>query len=267
MPEVKTDRAMIHYIEKGTGEVTLLFIHGWGINSSYWNDQLEYFSKDYKVIAIDLPGFGKSKSDRNQWTRQNYGQDIIDLIDKLSLKNVILIGHSMSGDVILEAALTNHNEIKGIIGIDNFKMLDVSFTPEQIEEITTMSKAIVSDYKNSVPFFAESLFHPGTPADVRKRVTDDFVNSDEKVAIATLFDMSEYFKIMHERVSKLNYKLYLINSDFGPTNTQGLEKYCPKSFDVSYIHATGHYPMIEKPEEFNKLLELVIKNNSYYSAK
>lgn len=259
MPEITTDRAQIHYIEKGNANTTLLFIHGWGINSSYWNDQLEYFCNSYKAIALDLPGFGKSRANRTEWTRHNYGQDVIDFIDKLNLKNVILIGHSMSGDIILEAALRNHKEIKGIIGIDNFKMIDVSFTAEQTEEFTAMTKAIMNDYKNSVPFFAESLFHPETDKATRKRVTEDFVNSDEKVAISTLRDMFEYFKIMSSQLSKLNYKLFLLNSDYGPTNIQGLEKYCPKSYEVSYIPSTGHYPMIEKPEEFNKLLEQTIQ--------
>lgn len=260
MPEVKTDRAVINYSENGQGEITLLFIHGWGINSSYWDSQLEYFGRQYRVLAIDLPGFGKSTSERKEWTRQNYTQDVIDFIDALSLENVILIGHSMSGDIILEAALKERSEILGIIGIDNFKLIDVPFTPEQIEEFTAMAKAVITDYKNSVPFFAESLFHPDTDRAVAKRVTDDFVNSDETVAIGTLMDMFEYFKIINSRLSELNYKLYLVNSDFQPTNTAGLEKYCRKSYEVRYVHATGHYPMIEKPLEFNGVLEQTIQS-------
>lgn len=258
MAEVSTERAVIYYNEKGKGDTSLLFIHGWGINSSYWDNQLEYFSDNYRALAIDLPGFGNSVSERTEWTRQNYGQDVIDFINTMQLKNVILIGHSMSGDVILEAALQNHKDIKGVIGIDNFKMLDMEFTPEQVKEIEVMSSAIINDYKNSVPLFAESLFHPDTDSSVRKRVTNDFVNSNERVAVATLLDMFNYFKILNERLSGLNYKLHLVNSDFGPTNIKGLEKYCRKPFEISYIHATGHYPMIEKPEEFNRILDKTI---------
>lgn len=260
MPEAITGRAQICYIEKGSGSTTLLFLHGWGINSSYWEDQLEYFSKNYRVVAFDLPGFGRSRSERTEWTRKNYAQDVIDMIEKLQLKNVILIGHSMSGNVILEAALKGHKEIIGVIGIDNYKDIDVAYTPEQIEEITAMFMAMTSDYKNAVPNFAAAmLFNPDTTSDaVRKRVIDDLVNSDEKVSIAAMYDMIDYFKIESQRLSELNYKLYLVNSDFGPTNAAGLEKYCKKSYDVNYIHATGHYPMVEKPEEFNIKLEETI---------
>jgi pimeloyl-ACP methyl ester carboxylesterase len=251
-------KTQIHYAEQGEGNTTLLFLHGWGINSRYWDSQLEYFSKNYRVIAMDLPGFGKSKSDRTEWTIQNYGNDVINVIEKLDLKNVILIGHSMSGDIIIEAAIKNHKSIAGIIGIDNFKMIGIEFTKEQMNEMTGMFNAMVNDYRNSVPAFIGRLFHPSTGKDVRARVTDDIVNSDVQISIASISGMFEYSKIEVENLSKLTYKLFLVNSDFGPTNTAGLDKYCGKSFEVDYIHDTGHYPMIEKPEEFNKILAQTI---------
>jgi pimeloyl-ACP methyl ester carboxylesterase len=256
---ITTDgNTQIYYQEQGEGNTALLFIHGWAINSSYWDSQLNFFSRNYRAVAIDLPGFGKSKSDRTQWTRQNYGKDIIDVINKLDLKNVILIGHSMSGDVAMEASFKNHKSITGIIGIDNYKTIDVAFTEEQMTEMTGFLNAIVKDYKNNIPLFAETLFHPSTDKYIKARIVNDFVNSDVNVSLATIFDMVEYSKIQAAKLSELNYKLYLVNSDFGPTNTAGLDKHCRKSYEVDYIHDTGHYPMIEKPEEFNKILNRTI---------
>ena len=106
--QIENSTTKIHYIEQGKGNITLFFIHGWCINSSYWSDQIKYFQKQYKAIAIDLPGFGESTSVRTEWTIAKYSEDIINMIDELDLKNVILIGHSMSGEIILETALKNH---------------------------------------------------------------------------------------------------------------------------------------------------------------
>jgi pimeloyl-ACP methyl ester carboxylesterase len=253
------EKTRIYFAEQGEGNTALLFIHGWAINSSYWDSQLNYFSRNYRAIAIDLPGFGKSKSDRTQWTRQNYGEDIINVINKLHLENVILIGHSMSGDVAMEASFNNHKSITGIIGIDNYKTIDVVFTEQQINAMAGFLNAIVKDYKNSIPLFAETLFHPSTDKDIRARIINDFINSDVNVSLATIFDMVEYSKIQVAKLSELNYKLYLVNSDFGPTNTTGLDKYCSKSYEVDYIHDTGHYPMIEKPDEFNRILDQTVR--------
>ena len=75
--KIENSMTKIHYVEEGKGDLTLLFIHGWCINSSYWSSQIKYFSRQYKVIAIDLPGFGKSTSIRNEWTIEKYGEDAI----------------------------------------------------------------------------------------------------------------------------------------------------------------------------------------------
>jgi pimeloyl-ACP methyl ester carboxylesterase len=61
-----------------------------------------------------------------------------------------------------------------------------------------------------------------------------------------------------QRLEQLNYKLYLINSDYFPTNQAGLKNHCKNGYQIETISATGHYPMIEKPTEFNLILEKVL---------
>jgi len=255
--EIKTSDANIYYVEKGDGDTTLLFLHGWGINSSYWNNQLNYFSNNYKAVAVDLPGFGKSTSSRKEYTVEKYADDVIAVINKLHLNNVILIGHSMSGDISLEAALRNNKSIIGIAGIDNFKFVGVQLSPDMIKEMNSFIDTLKKDYKNVAPGYAENyLFSPSTDTTVRRRVKDDYRNSNPEPAISSIQNIFKYDEM--EKLQNLNYKLYLINSDGMPTNTEGLKKYCKNSFEVLDIHGTGHFPMIEKPEEFNRQLQLVI---------
>src|SRR5699024_10524794 len=96
------------------GATTILFIHGAFIDKEYWNEQLSYFSSNYRVVAIDLAGHGNSTHNRTEWTVQNFGKDISEFIKKLSLKNVILIGHSFGTDVMLETATTHSAEVIGL---------------------------------------------------------------------------------------------------------------------------------------------------------
>lgn len=60
-------------------------------------------------------------------------------------------------------------------------------------------------------------------------------------------------------MQQLRHKLYLVNSDMNPTHIDSLKKYCKALVEVVYVQGTGHYPMIEKPVEFNKALETVIQ--------
>ena len=60
-------------------------------------------------------------------------------------------------------------------------------------------------------------------------------------------------------MQQLHHKLYLVNGDMYPTQVDTLQKYCKASAEVVYVKGTGHYPMIEKPAEFNAALEKVIQ--------
>jgi len=256
---IRDKQVEINYFQEGQGNTTLLFLHGWCIDATYWENQVEYFSKNYNVYAIDLPGFGKSKAERISWTIEEYANDVTAFIDTMNLKNVVIIGHSMAGEIMLQTALTNNPKIAGIIGIDNFKSIDVAFTPEQMKQMTDFFSLLQNDFKNSAPVYADMmLFHPTTSKEVKDRVKTDFANSDSVIGYGTIMTQMQYAYTDAQRLEQLNYKLYLINSDGFPTNEIGLKKHCKNSFQVETISATGHYPMIEKPTEFNLILEKVL---------
>lgn len=257
---IRDKQVEINYYQQGQGDTTLLFIHGWCIDGIYWKNQVEYFSKKYNVYAIDLPGFGKSKAERANWTIEEYANDVTAFIDTMNLRNVVIIGHSMAGDIMLQAALTNNPKISGIVGVDNFKSIDVVFTPEQMKQMTDFLPLLEKDFKNSAPVYADMmLFHTTTSKEVKERVKRDFANSNPVIGYGTIMTLMQYAYTDAQRLEQLNYKLYLVNSDGSPTNETGLKNHCKNSFHVEPVSATGHYPMIEKPAEFNLALEKVLK--------
>lgn len=260
---IRDKQVEINYFQQGQGDTTLLFLHGWCINGTYWANQLEYFSKVFNVYAIDLPGFGKSKAERNNWTIEEYAKDVIAFIDIMNLKNVVIICHSMAGEIMLQIALTNDARISGIVGVDNFKIIDVQFTTEQIKQMTDFFPMLENDFKNSAPVYADlMLFHPTTSKDVKDRVKADFANSDSVTAFGTFMNQMQYAYNDAQRLENLNYKLYLINGDSFQTNETGLKNHCKKGFKVETITETGHYPMIEKPKKFNLILEKILSEMS-----
>lgn len=257
--KIRNKQVEINYFQQGQGDTTLLFLHGWCIDGTYWKNQVEYFSESYNIYAIDLPGFGKSKTERNNWTIEEYANDVIAFIDTMKLENVVIIGHSMAGEIMLQIALNGNPRIAGIVGVDNFKIIDVVFTPEQMKQMTGFFPMLEKDFKNAAPVYADMmLFHPTTSEMVKERVKTDFANSNSDIGYKTMITQMQYASANARRLEKLNYKLHLINSDYFPTNEAGLEKHCKTGFQVETISATGHYPMIEKPTEFNSILEKVL---------
>jgi len=255
---INNNGVFISHRSYGEGQFTLLFVHGWCINQTYWSKQVDALSSDYRIVTIDLPGFGESGTNRENWSIEEYGSDVNAVIEQLKLTNVILIGHSMGGDIILETALKN-GEVIALIGVDNFKDVGVEFNNEMKVEIDGFVDMLKNNFSEIAPAYAESaLFHASTDSLVKTRVINDFKKSDSTIAVSSLEALFEYALIESEQLSTLKQKIYLINSDASPTNMDGLNA-ARIAYEVVDINATGHYPMIEKPKEFNRLLKQTIQ--------
>src|SRR4030095_9556238 len=85
------DSVRIAFEVHGDGMPALIFVHGWSCDRSYWKNQVGTFSKNFKVVAIDLGGHGESGPGRKSWTMEAFGSDAAAVIKKLALKKVILI--------------------------------------------------------------------------------------------------------------------------------------------------------------------------------
>ncbi len=248
----------IVYDECGNSDTTLLFVHGWCINKSYWEEQRKYFCDRYKVVTLDLPGFGQSGKNRTDWTFEQYADDINEFIKQQELRNVILIGHSMSGDILLLTDTKYPGSVIGIVGIDNLKSPGVKNTEEEIKGIEMFFAVLDSSFSGTIERYSkENLFSKSTDTAIVKNVTNDFKNNDSVIAIKVLRSLVDVSQKERDMMQQLTHKLYLVNSET-PTKIDSLKRYCKSSAEVVYINGTGHYPMIEKPLEFNAALQKVI---------
>ena len=243
----------ISYQLVGEGAYTLVFAHGWCINQSYWIDQVNAFKSNYQVLTLDLPGFGESGKNRPDWSIESYGNDLNEVINQLKLANVILIGHSMSGDIVLEAAL-NDPKIVAVIGVDTFKDVGTELTEEVQAEIEGFMGMLKENFAEVASAYAmQAMFHPSTDSLVIQQVIKDFSTSEPSIAVNSLENLFEYAAVESVKLSKLQQKLILINSDATPTHFPGLDA-SGVNYQVIDIPSTGHYPMVEKPGLFNEKL-------------
>lgn len=110
-----SDSIEIAYISEGKGKCNLLFIHGLGSNLKGWQKNIEFLKKDYRCIALDLPGYGKSSKGIYPSNMTFFAETIRIFIDKMKLKNVVLIGHSMGGQAAIHTVLNNSKQIEKLV--------------------------------------------------------------------------------------------------------------------------------------------------------
>lgn len=89
----------LYYEDHGEGQ-TVIFVHGVMMSSKFFHKQVPYFSKNYRVITLDLRAHGKSSKVQYGHTVAQYARDLKCFIEKLDLMDVILVGWSMGAFVL-----------------------------------------------------------------------------------------------------------------------------------------------------------------------
>lgn len=247
-----TDGVRIVYEARGEGEPALVFIHGGLANRTFWRHQVEALSSRYRVIALDLAGHGESGRDRRAWSIRQFGQDVKAVIERLGPAQVVLIGNSLGGPVAFEAAALMLGRTLGVIGVDTWHDLT-----QVMEEGAARARAdaFAADPAGCCRAMVDQLFHPGQQLEVRAWAEGEMLRTPADVTVPMLASFAGYS--LPDAARRAGVPIRAINGDLYPTDIAGNRTVAP-DFDAVIMTRAGHYPMLERPEEFNRLLERVV---------
>jgi pimeloyl-ACP methyl ester carboxylesterase len=251
------DGQLISYNVFGTGDVTLVFIHGWAGDSRYWKNQIPYFVSRYRVVAIDSAGQGHSEQTREVYTLQAFGKDVKAVVDDINATKVILIGHSMGDGVMAEAAKLMPEKVIGLIGVDNLQDVERSMPKEEVDG---MIAGMEKNFKSEVKKFIGPMLGKNMKPELKKWITDDICCQNPRVGISAIKEyIHSYDNLgMANTYKQIKVPVRCVNADLWPTNVEANRKYM-SSFEVTIMEGCGHFPMMERPEEFNKNLNKYVK--------
>jgi pimeloyl-ACP methyl ester carboxylesterase len=242
---------------RGKGDTALVFLHGWCGDREYWKHQVDAFAGDYRVVAIDQAGHGESGKDRKTWTAESLAGDVEAVVKELGLKRVILVGHSMGGPVSLLAAKRMPGTVVAVIGADTLQNAEFEMPAEARKQFMD---AFEKDFKGTMRVGLNGLISEKTDAELKKWLVTRAEAQDQKMAMALMRDLSalDQKKLLQEA----KVPVRCINSAggfqfFTPTAIDINKKYA--DYNAVTIAEVGHYPMLEKPTEFNQKLRDVLK--------
>lgn len=263
------------YVEQGTGSQTLIFIHGLGSYLPAWNKNFAVLAEDYHCIALDLPGYGKSSKGNYEFSMTYYAQIIKEFAAKKGLKNIVLVGHSMGGQIALTTALQYPDWVQKLVLI-----APAGFEPFNKGERSWLTNVMTPD--------AVRL----TPVDqIRTNLAYNFYNMpedaefmyDDRVAMRTAADFNGYVYAVSESVKgmveqpiydflpKINQPtlaLFGANDNLIPNRylhpgktekvaQEGISKMPNGSLIM--LEKTGHFAQFETPEKVNAAIKDFLK--------
>ncbi len=252
------DGTPISYEVFGEGETALVFVHGWSCDSRYWREQVPVFSKKYRVVVLDLAGHGHSGMARKKYTMGAFGEDVKAATEAAGGRRAILVGHSMGGSVIAEAARLMPERIVGLIGIDTLENIEYPLTRKALKKMIAPLK---KNFQAGTRQFVKPMVSPQTDPQLGEWILSDMSAAPSAVALSAMNELiMRYVTGEEARVfDQLRIPVVTVNGDLGwPINYEANRRHM-LSYDAIVLKGADHFLMMSRPEEFNDALEKAVQ--------
>jgi len=245
------DGVAIRYTTEGGGTPALVLVHGWSCDQGHWEHQLRSFADRHRVVAIDLAGHGASGQERASWSIQGFAEDVVAVVDQLDLADVVLIGHSMGGDVVVDAALALGQRVRGLVWVDVYGDLDSPRSPEAIEAFIA---GFADDFGTSTDRFVRGMFPADADPAVVERVSTGMASRPPTIAIAAMRASISNDARVGDQLRRLTVPVVAID----PGERADVESLGRHGLSVVAMPGVGHFPMLEDPARFDAVLAEII---------
>lgn len=237
-------------LEPGYPFNSILFVPGWTMPAWIWQKQLEYFSDDWRVVAMDPRGQGESSKNATDYSSAARARDIKAMIDKLKLARVVVVGWSMGvTDIAAFVDQFGTDSLAGIVLVDGTAGSGGGM-PKDIREWTDSIKA---DPQKQLRDFVRGMFHKPQDEQYLAKLTKASLAMPTNYAIAAYTGLwsSDY----RAALGKINKPTLIVGAQ-SPwvAGIQDMQKRIPGA-RLEIFEGDGHALFVDDPDKFNGLLQ------------
>lgn len=252
---MRISKIKINY-EIKEGKDPILILHGWGSNLKRWKKVAHFLNKKgFKIILLDLPGFGKSKEPNSIWGYKEYTAFLLSFLKKLNLDKINLVGHSLGGSLSIKLASENPQLVKKLVLISPGFWGKTSLRGKLLWKGIHLSYRLFSyrwPREKIFPFFNEKI---------KKLTGRPYYLAQGKMI--KIFEKLIQTNI-NPLISKIKAKTLIIwgEKDFSPLENAFLIKNLIGEAEIKILKGVGHSPHRFLPRKLAKLIENFLKNES-----
>ena len=238
----------------------LVLVHGFLGSSDMWSPQIKFFKDNFRVIAPALPGFGKSNAIDSCNSIKCMASAILNLLEKKKIKNFNLLGHSMGGMIVQEMTKLAGNKILKLICYGTGPRGNIPGRFETIDQ--SREKLKINGLKDTAHRIAKTWFIEEEKAKHFYLCEEAGKQTSIEAADNGLVAMKNWSGI--ENLKNIKNETLIIWGDqdraYNFNQVETLNDNIPNS-DLKIIKDCSHNVHLEKPEEFNAVVEeFLIKN-------
>ena len=264
---VTPDGLKLHYQMTGSGK-PLLFLHGWSMCSRVWRYQVEWFASTYQVTTLDLRGHGNSGSANGECNFTSLSQDIAYFVEGLHLRQLTLVGWSLSVSLILKLLNTHVLPVDSLVLIDGTPcFVSREDFPHGLPHgvVKRMIKRAGSNFTRALGEFHSLLLSEQEDKAEKKDEIWDLLTNDqylpEKETACNLLT-SLAFEDLRNEVAALTLPTLLMHGDqdkICPAGASGYMKEHLGCGEMVLFPEAGHAPFLTQAEDFNKKMSAFLQ--------
>ena len=257
------DSAHLYYEVRGSGR-PLVLVHGWQCSHLFWQRNVDELAKDFTVVTLDLRGHGNSSKGLHGITIKQFACDVYDLINYLDLKDVVLMGWSMGGPILLSYFNQfGQEQIKGLGLID---MTPFPFSPEpwntqglhgyNMDGFNVIVQRLLYDREAYLATFAANIFKDGKRPEGTDWVIEEFRKLPPWISSAIYSDYlsSDFTGVL----PTIDVPVLVCNAD-GPVFSAGIKQGEYIASQIPYgefvpFTESGHMLFYEEADKFNAMV-------------
>ena len=258
LPAATVDGLNIHSTVTGTGSKTVILVHGYTCDETTWTEQVPALAKQYRVVTLDLPGHGKSDSPKDgKFSMDLFARAIEAVRAEVKADRVVLVGHSMGTPVVMRYAHLYPQHTLAMVFVDGLMPLP----PAQAAAMANAGAAMAGpNGRTARETMIRSFFVKGTTPEVQTKVLNMMLGAPEATAVGAMNATREPAGQTTEIPMVPILGIYA-----GPSLIAGEQAVHAAFPAVEYtsIGGTGHFLMLEKPDEFNRILLAFLAKQKY----
>jgi pimeloyl-ACP methyl ester carboxylesterase len=238
----------------------VILVHGWTCDSTSWTQQVAALSKKYRVVTLDLPGHGQSGSPADgKFSVDLFARAVESVRAETGADKVVLVGHSMGAPVIRQYARLYPQHVAGLVAVDGPLAGGPGPAPQRGETPRFPTVSGPEGLKNRENMI-HGMFTPQTPQAVQQQVLAMMLKAPEATAAGAMAAMGDPALWKEDVVNAPVLAIYAGTSKL--PDAAAMQKTLPK-WEATQIAGTGHFVMMEKPDEFNRTLSAFLEKVSF----
>lgn len=240
-------KARVHYQMSGQGEEALIFVHGWACDADFWRRQAGVLPSA-RVIAVDLPGHGRSDKPRADYTLDFFARSIAAVMRDAKVKRAVIVGHSMGAPVAGRFYGLYPKKTLGLVIVDGAMR---PFMPK--DDMAKLIADLRADYRAIAPPMVDSWLTAVKDAKLRGEIRAAMLATPDHVGIGAFQGMADE-KAYERGPIKVPVLAVLAKSHGWSADTEPFLRTLAPTLDLHVWDEVSHFLMMEKPGEFDGAL-------------